>query len=371
MSMHPIVERFLQGSLPEPMAMALVGGSLPVPTMDLLQALAHACLTDTKYTQRGLDFFATMPESLLAGVLVDRLDPPAPLQLVLCHRKEPALLETTLLNPSLTAAIVEASVPSLPGKVLEIVLNNQVLWMERHRILDLLEEHPEAEYVIKRRVNEFRFDVLRLIPEEVKRQRLEIIDEVEAGHLDRAWSELPLPKEKSKEEAEAEVESEELAAERRLLAQKPILDDEGNEITLTLTQRMMKLSTNQKIMLAIKGGKEERAFLIRESNRLIQVNVIRNGRITEGEVAYIANMRTVNEEVLRIISNSREWMKKYPITKSLVMNPRTPLPVAMTHFKRLYESDMKLLMKDRNVAELLRREAKRLVDMKAQGKQTS
>jgi hypothetical protein len=368
MSMHPIVERFLQGGLPEPMAMALIGGSLPVPTRDLLLALTHAALKETPYAQRALDFFATMPESLLAGVLAEAVDPPAPLQLVLCHRKEPALLETALLNPSLTSEIVEASVPSLPGVVLEIVLNNQVLWLQRPRILDLLEEHPEGEYVIKRRVNEFRFDVLRLIPEAVKKERLEIIDEVEAGRLDRAWSELPLPKEKSKEEADAEVESEEMAAERRLLALKPAVDAEGNEITLTLTQRVMKLSTNQKIMLAIKGGKEERALLIREANRLIQVNVIRNGRISEGEVAYIANMRTVNEEVLRIISNSREWMKKYPITKSLVMNPRTPLPVAMTHFKRLYESDMKLLVKDRNVAELLRREAKRLVEMKAKGK---
>lgn len=368
MSMHHIVERFLQGGLPEPMVMALVGGGLPVPTRDLLFALAHAGLKETPYTKRALDFFATMPESLLSGVLADAIEPPTPLELVLCHRKEPALLEAVLLNPSLTSAIVEASVPSLPGAVLEIVLNNQVLWMERPRILDLLEEHPEGEYVIKRRVNEFRFDVLRLIPEEVKQQRLEIIDEVEAGRLDRAWSELPLPKEKSKEEAEAEDEPEEVAAERRLLAQKPPVDDQGQEINLTLTQRVMKLTTNQKIMLAIKGGKEERTLLIRESNRLIQVNVIRNGRITEGEVAYIAQMRTVNEEVLRIISNSREWMKKYPITKALVMNPRTPLPVAMTHFKRLYESDMKLLIKDRNVAELLRREAKRLVEMKTHGK---
>ena len=32
------------------------------------------------------------------------------------------------------------------------------------------------------------------------------------------------------------------------------------------------------------------------------------------------------------------------------------------------EADMKLLMKDRNVAELLRREAKRMIEMKAQGK---
>jgi len=368
MTMHPIVDRFLKGGLPEPMAMALVGGSLPVPATDLLQALAHAVVPESRFTQRALDFFATMPESLVAGVVAEPLDPPAPLQLVLCHRKEPALLETALLNHSLTAEIVEASVPSLPGSSLEIVLNNQKLWMQRPHILDLLEEHPEGEYVIKRRVNEFRFDILRLIPEEVKKDRLEIIDEVEAGRLDKAWSELPLPKEKSREESEAEVETEEMAAERRLLAQKPLLDDEGNEINLTLSQRVMRLSTNQKIMLAIKGGKEERTLLIREANRLIQVNVIRNGRIGEGEVAYIAQMRTVNEEVLRIISNSREWMKKYPITKSLVMNPRTPLPVAMTHLKRLFESDMKLLMKDRNVAELLRREAKRMVEMKAQGK---
>ncbi len=368
MSMHPIVERFLQGALPEPMAMALVGGSLPVPTLDLLQALASAAHPESPFNHRALEFFATMPESLLSGVLQGTIEPPAPLQLVLCHRKEPALLEIALLNRSLTAEIVEASVPSLPGAVLEIVLNNQVLWMERPRILDLLEEHPDGEYVIKRRVNEFRFDVLRLVPEEVKKDRLEIIDEVEAGRLDRAWSELPLPKEKSQEEEEAESEPEEVAAERRLLAQRPLVDDEGQEINLTLTQRMAKLRTNQKIMLAIKGGKEERTLLIREANRLIQVNVIRNGRITEGEVAYISQMRTVNEEVLRIISNSRKWMKKYPITKALVMNPHTPLPVAMTHFKRLYDSDLKLLMKDRNVAELLRREAKRLIEMKAHGK---
>ena len=368
MSMHPIVERFLQGTLPEPMVVALVGGSLPVPTKDLLQVLARVVLDDTPHAARALGFLATMSESMLTGVLLEPMDPPRPLQLVLCHRKEPALLETVLLNASLTAEIVEASVPSLPGAVLEIVLNNQKLWIQRPRILDLLEEHPEGAYVIKRRVNEYRFEVLRLIPEEVKKERLEVINEVEAGHLDRAWSELPLPKEKSKEEAEAEVESEEMAAERRLLAQRPMVDDQGQEITLTITQRVAKLRTNQKIMLAIKGGKEERTILIREANRLIQVNVMRNGRLTEGEVAYIAQMRTVNEEVLRIISNNREWMKKYPITKALVQNPRTPLPVAMTHFKRLIESDMKLLMKDRNVPELIRREAKRMVEMKAQGK---
>ena len=368
MTLHPIVDRFLRGQLPEAMAQALTGGALPVPAPDMLAALSHAVLTDTPYAERAIGALQALPESVLTGLLLGPVDPPSSLQLILCHRKEPGLLETALLNPALTAEIVEAAVPSLPGSVLEIVLNNQVLWMQRPRILDLLEEHPQAEYVIKRRVNEFRFEVLRLVPEEVKNERLEIIAEVEAGRLDRSWSELPLPKEATSEEVEAEAEPEDIAAARKALHEGPLLDDEGNEITLTLTQRIARLRTNQKIILALKGGKEERTILIREANRLIQVNVIRNGRITEGEVAYIAQMRTVNEEVLRIISSTRDWMKKYPITKNLVMNPRTPLPLALTHFKRLLESDLKLLMKDRNVSELLRREAKRMVDAKAQGR---
>lgn len=356
--MHPLVQKFLDGQLPEPMANALVGGALPVPPQDLLLGLAHAIFKETPYALKAVETIQGMPESLLASTIIGPVDPPDILGVILVHRKEAALLESALLHENMTSEWMEKVVPHLPGNVLEIPLNNQVMWMERPAILDLLEFHPEAEYQIKRRVNEFRFDVLRLIPEEVVKERLEILDEVEAGKLDKAWAELPMPEEPVSDDEE---ESEEAVRERLL---KPIVDEDGNEISLSLTQRVMRLRTNQKIMLAIKGGKEERTLLIRESNRLIQVNVIRNGRITEGEVAYIAQMRTVQDEVLRIISQNREWMKKYTITKNLVQNPRTPLPIAMNHLKRIHEFDLKLMCTDRNVAELLRREAKRLVEGK-------
>jgi hypothetical protein len=355
--MHPLVQKFIDGQLPEPMANALVGGALPVPPLDLLAALAYAIFKETPYSLKAMDTIQGMPESLLSSAIIGPVEPPDILAVILVHRKEPALLELALLHENMNAEWMEKVIPHLPGSVLEIPLNNQVMWMERPVILDLLEFHPEAEYQIKRRVNEFRFDVLRLVPEEVAKERLEIIDEVESGKLDKAWAELPVPDETGDEEKEDEA-----AIRERLL--KPVLDDEGNEISLSLTQRVMRLRTNQKIMLAIKGGKEERTLLIRESNRLIQVNVIRNGRITEGEVAYIAQMRTVHDEVLRVISQNREWMKKYPITKNLVQNPRTPLPIALNHLKRIHEHDLKLMATDRNVAELLRREAKRFVEGK-------
>ena len=357
--MHPLVQKFLDNQLPEPMANALVGGALPVPPPDLLTALAHAIFQETSFAAKAVETIQGMPESLLASTIIGPVDPVDILGVILVNRKEPGLLETALLHENFTAEWMERVVPHLPGCVLEICLNNQVMWMERPAILDLLEFHPEAEYQIKRRVNEFRFDVLRLVPEEVVKERLAIIDEVEAGKLDKAWAELPVPME-SLEFEEDDVDEQSL----RERLSKPILDEEGNEISLSLTQRVMRLRTNQKIMLALRGGKEERTLLIRESNRLIQVNVIRNGRITEGEVTYIAQMRTVNSEVLRIIAQNRDWMKKYAITKNLVQNPRTPLPIAMNNLKRIHEFDLKLMALDRNVAELLRREAKRMAEGK-------
>ena len=364
--MHPLVERFLAKQLPEPMAMALLGGSLPVPPPDLLHAMAGAIFGETQFAPRALETLIGMPESLLSNAISGLVEDPMMLGVILQYRKEPALLEQALLHENLTAEWMENSILSLPGSVLEIPLNNQVMWLKRPRILDLIEEHPEGDYNIKRRVNENRFHVLGTASKEVFEERIEILEEVAAGKLDKAWAELPMPQEKAVLEDTEMVsdDPEEKPEDVRERLLKPIIDPDGNEIPLSLTQRVMRLRTNQKIMLAIKGGKEERTLLIRESNRLIQVNVIRNPRIGEGEVAYISQMRTVKEEVLRTISMNREWMKKYIITKNLVMNPRTPVPISMNQIKRLIEADLKLMQKDKNIPEILRREAKRLVENK-------
>lgn len=191
--MHPIVQKFLDQQLPEPMVGALLGGALPLPPLDLLQALAHAVFQEGPLTPKALETLQGIPESLLASAIIGPVDPPAPLGLILIHRRESGLTESALLHEDLTAEWMERVIPSLPGKALEIPLHNQVLWIERPMILDLLEAHPEADYGIKRKVEEFRRDVLKQISQELAQERLEIIDEVEAGNLDRAWAELPPP----------------------------------------------------------------------------------------------------------------------------------------------------------------------------------
>jgi len=350
------------------MAATLIGGGLPLPTVDLLYALSHAVFTESTLRETALETFRGLPGAIVQGALIAPLESPEPLGLALLHRSEPEILEAALLNKSLTAEWMERAIPALPESCLDIALNNQVLWIERPTILDALEAHPAGTTNLKRRITEFRKEVLHQLDSTSAAERLEIIDEVESGILDRAWAELPLPK--TETETVETIKSTEISETAPPAPGRIGAEDTGPEGrgSRAIAKRIMRLATNQKIVLALKGGKEERSILMREANRLIQLNVVLNGRITEGEIAYIAQMRTANEEVIRVISNNREWMRKYPIVKNLVSNPRTPLPIALNLLKRINEFDMKLMTQDRNIPESLRREAKRYIDNKRAGK---
>jgi hypothetical protein len=131
------------------------------------------------------------------------------------------------------------------------------------------------------------------------------------------------------------------------------------------------LSTAQKAILAIKGGREERSILIRDTNRLVALAVLKNPRLPEGEIESIAGMRNVHEAVLRYIGSFREWTKNYNITVSLVRNPRTPPGVSTNFINRLNNRDLKFLSKDKNVPELIRRMSKRTLDQREQKSKVS
>ncbi|MDR2697468.1 MAG: hypothetical protein LBB40_03215 [Holophagales bacterium] len=76
-----------------------------------------------------------------------------------------------------------------------IALNNQVLWIERPAILDILETHPDCTTNLKQRITGSRKDVLGQLSVTLAEERLEIIDDVESGTLDKAWAKSPLPME--------------------------------------------------------------------------------------------------------------------------------------------------------------------------------
>ena len=136
----------------------------------------------------------------------------------------------------------------------------------------------------------------------------------------------------------------------------------------TAYQRIIRLNVAQKAVLAMRGGREERLILIRDSNKLVALGVLRNPRINEDDVETIARMRNVSDEVLRNLARNRAWTKSYLVTTILVNNPRTPQGVSTNLVPRLQTQDLKKLAGNKEVPELIRRMARRTLQTRTQKK---
>lgn len=131
-------------------------------------------------------------------------------------------------------------------------------------------------------------------------------------------------------------------------------DDEDPRLVSTLP-------IADRLKLATKGTREQRAQLIRDSNRIVATTVLTSPKLTESEVEAFAKMGNVSEDVLRIIGTNRSWLKNYSIVHAVTRNPKTPPAISMQLMHRLIEKDIKMLSKDRNVPEALRLSARRVL----------
>jgi hypothetical protein len=122
----------------------------------------------------------------------------------------------------------------------------------------------------------------------------------------------------------------------------------------TTLQRIARMNVAQRIAVAMKGSREERAILIRDPNKIVAVAVLSSPKMTESEIESVAKMASVSDEILRIIANTRAWMKRYGVMAALAKNPKTPVAISMNLLGRLTDKDLKMISADRNVPEILR-----------------
>jgi hypothetical protein len=127
----------------------------------------------------------------------------------------------------------------------------------------------------------------------------------------------------------------------------------------------MLMNARDRMKLARKGDREARSILIRDSNKMVAVAVINNPRITEQEAENIATMRTVADEVLRLMAMNRNWARSYTIIHNLVRNPRTPIPTVINILPRIRTKDLLGLKQNRNISDAIRRQANRLAQTRS------
>lgn len=117
-----------------------------------------------------------------------------------------------------------------------------------------------------------------------------------------------------------------------------------------------------KIQRALKGDREARFAVLRDTNRSLHLHVLRNPGLALDEVAAIARMTGVSVDALKQIANKREWGHRPEIAIALIRNPTVPVPVAIELLGFVSDGDLQQLAKDTRTRDPVQRAArKRLI----------
>lgn len=149
----------------------------------------------------------------------------------------------------------------------------------------------------------------------------------------------------------------------RVLEETEISGEDGAQAE-SLLRKIQRMKIQEKVKLAMSGNKESRGLLMRDSSRLVQIAIISNPKITDGEIALIACSRTVDEDVLRRIAENREWLKNYQVRLALVNNPKTPVGSSTKLVRTLRDQDIRLLSRSRTVSTAVVNTARRIITEK-------
>ncbi|HUQ30726.1 MAG TPA: hypothetical protein VM095_01345 [Pyrinomonadaceae bacterium] len=390
-SNNPVVQAIVAGTAPQGAQMAAARGLLPLDQADMLEALVALRASDNVTVAAAAEetLSAQEPETLL-GVAASAETAPAVLGYLASSpdlgREVHEAVTLNARTPDESIAVLARS--TTDGPLLELITVNQQRLIRAPAIIEAVINNPARTSEAERRARETKREFFekergaQQIAEELRArgqtaaaefiETAESVADAQSFTVDDAWLIA-----EHIEVSDDEIDDSWLALERieelfeeteeqRIANLERIISDtrsEGKEVQperLSLIRRVMMMTVKDRIKLGMKGDREARSILIRDSNRVVALSVIHNPRITDHEIEGIAAMRTVSDEVLRVISLNRAWARSYPIILNLARNPRTPIASAINILPRIHTKDLKQISQNRNVSEAVRRQAVRL-----------
>jgi len=350
LDLSPTLKKHVDPGSPVPLRMMAAKALVPLPPPDMITALFLLTSdVDEKVRSTAVESASKLPDRILSSALRDEGVGPSVLGWFLDQLgRQDVYAEMLVLNASTPDEAV-ARVASICGmRTAEIIAQNQLRLLRHEDVVRQLCLNPNCGPALIDGVCDFcvRSGLILADVPQIRTARVRIFGP-EAAEA---------PPDPGPTADEIIEEYAELGDENA-----PPLE-EGKR--LTLAQRIMKMSIAEKIKLATKGNKEARSYLLRDSNKLVAVAVIRSPKITDGEILAVANNRAAQDDVLRVVCNNREWLKDYRVKVALTKNPKVPLPVAMKFLSQLRESEVKDLAKNKNVPSGVQLLARKMIEKK-------
>ncbi len=399
-STNPAVKAFINGTAPRPAQLAAARGMMPLAQADMLEALvALTSNEDEEIAESAKKTLGSQNKDTLQAILKSSEAAPSVLDYFATQNKvSQEIHESIITNPNTHPnSLLKLIRNTQNGELIELISFNQQLMIQTPEIIEAISANSFRTAEAERRAQETKREFF-----EKERGAQQIANELRARGQDAAAEFIETAEfsedfsDVSTEDAvllaqmievpDSEIDDswlsfdyleeiyEETEEQRNFVVSKIIGEmnaDEDDEVSgerISMISRILRMNMKDRVKLAMKGDREARTILIRDPNRVVSQAVINNPRITEQEVEKIAAMRTVTEEVLRLIATNRNWARNYNLIHTLAKNPRTPISNAMTVLTRLQLRDLQAITKNRNVSDAVRRQSLRLYQARTGGK---
>lgn len=270
--------------------------------------------------------FEELPAHTLCDALDKKLDPAVIKGIVSSRGDNDAVLIMAALNPSTDDGTLKTIAEKGPEEVIDLIAEDKALLLKKPFLLEAIRKNPLAPPVLVNSLEHFM------------------------AHPPRS----PAPDAPVEEPADMLKGRDEAAGADK----KPVPDE------INFYKLVSEMSVGNKVKLALTGNKAARELLVKETNKLIAVSVLKNPRITEDEVLRLSSAKGIPEDILRIIGRNKEWLKNYSIKVNMVTNVKTPLAISIKLMDTLMEKDLTKLAKSKNVPSVVASTARRKLEVK-------
>lgn len=156
-----------------------------------------------------------------------------------------------------------------------------------------------------------------------------------------------------------EEESEESAA--KIMAQLNMQSGESLYFTIR------KMPLHQKITAAKRGNRSVRNILIQEGNKKIINFMLQNPGMSTPEVIQMLKMTNLSQEIIQAIAKNSSWSQSEEVRYHIVINPKTPLPMALNTLIALNQNSLAKIAKSGAVKAQIKSNALKLLEQRRRG----
>ncbi len=315
------VARIVKPGAPRDAQLAAARGALPLAGKDLLTVLFFLCRSvDAEIKKSAVKTLRELPVTILSPLCKDVSLHPQLLELMVRARMADGdLMGAVIMHPFVTVKTLLYLAQKAGADVLERLAGHQNMLYENPEIVDAIIANPAAEKALK-------FKLGWQDPAEITKQEP--------------------PQEGSEGDEQTDVDG-------RSQTEIEALMEEADREGLSKYQIAMDLTVSEKIKMGLTGDKEWRSIMMKQSNKLIQGAVMKNPRISDGEVLMVAKAKASSDDLIRIILLHKDWVKNYEIKKALLAHPKTPPPKALRFVSFLTMRDLKELAKSKQLTNIV------------------